>query len=121
MDNKPKLKPERTVVSPDQRMQLIHIVPNASGDPSGRVFVKHVPDGFTVEKVGRGKWEVSWEETLTQTVKLTFGLEHVAGTKALHAYLCPNEKELKLLEEKGEEAFTMPEGDENVGEAPASA
>lgn len=105
MEEKPILKPKKIVTSPDQRSQVVRLSTNSSGDCTARVRPHKVPEGFSVEKVGRCSWEISWQETITEPTKIVFGAENVAGTRPITCTLLPNEDELKLLAEKGEDAF----------------
>lgn len=91
MEEKPILKPKKVVTTPDQRTQVVKLSTTSSGDCAARVRPHKVPEGFTVEKLGRCKWEISWQEAITEPTKVVFGAENVSGTRPIVCTLLPPE------------------------------
>lgn len=103
MDKKLKVKPHRAVISPDQSSITLRVPPDASGNMSARIFVKHLPEGMEIEKVKRNKWEVSWKPPLREKAKIVLGAEDVAGSQRMTCELVPNEEELAKYDAAGGE------------------
>lgn len=96
------ITPKRVEVSPDQRSQTFTILDNGE-QPQTRVRAKNVPEGITVERLTRSRFEVSWEGPLREETRVKFGVEGISGMVAVTAKMLPNEDELAAYDAQGDE------------------